>query len=69
MVRAGEGVGLAVGIEDDQGDRNFIEVQLVNEAIAGLACQVPQEYLAVLLASITKFDFTAVEGPDVAAMG
>ena len=37
----GEGISLAPGIKDDESYGHFVEIQLVDQAVAWLACQIP----------------------------
>ena len=68
MVEAGEWVGFALGVEDDQGDGDLVERELVDQAVAGLAGQVPQQGLAGEgLASVAGL--LGLEGPHVALVG
>ena len=53
VLHPGKRVGLTLGIENDQGHGHLIQVQLVDEAIARLACEVPQQRLASLHAPVT----------------
>ena len=63
-----EGISLAVRIEDDQCDCSIIQVQLVDETVAGLTRQIPQQRLTHLFTSITEFRLVILQGPDIATM-
>src|SRR5690348_1810977 len=64
----GKGVSFTTGIKQDKRHRDLVEMQLVNESVARLARQVPEEDFAYLLAVTAEIDFMIVECPDVTAM-
>src|SRR5215469_15572399 len=40
MVDTSEGVGVAMGVEEDEGDGDVVDMELVDEAVTGLASEV-----------------------------
>jgi hypothetical protein len=46
MIDTCKWVGFATSIEDDQSNSNLIEIQLVDNTITRLACEIPEQCLA-----------------------
>lgn len=69
VVDPGERVHLVPGVEDDQGDGHLMEVELVDQPIARLPGEVPEQRLPGLPEPVGPVDILAPERPDPPPVG
>jgi len=68
VLHPGKRIGLAAGVEYQQRHRHLAQVKLVDQPVAGLPGQIPQQDFPGLLASGRSLDLLGVKRPDVAAV-
>jgi hypothetical protein len=64
-----ERIRLASGIEDDQRNSGFIQMELMDDAISWLSGEIPKERLARLGHTRLYFHVAGLEGPHMSTRG
>lgn len=64
-----ERIGLAARVEDDQGHRDLVQVELMDQPVTRLPGEIPQQHLSGLRAPARNLHLLGIKRPDVTPMG